>query len=153
MNSSLLIAVDRGALKAYAIEHPRDREAMPRLLETFQIADAHQRYQDKVTDQAGAFPSGGTGGQGNSIAERTTFDAETEARILRQLGQHIASLLNQYRPEHWSFAAASEINGAILQNLTPDLRARLERNVPKDLVRTSPENILAYFTQPAPEAE
>jgi hypothetical protein len=148
MNSSLLIAVDRGALKAYSVEHPRNREAMPRLLETFQIADAHQRYQDKVTDQAGAFPSGGTGGQGNSIAERTTLDAENEERILRQLGQHITGLLNQYRPEHWSFAAASEINEAILQNLSPDLRARLERNIPKDLVKTDPENILGYFVTP-----
>lgn len=122
---------------------------MPRLVETFQVADAHGRYQDKLTDQAGAFPNSGTGGQGNSIAEKMSFEAENEARIFRVIAGQISSLLNQRRPEHWSFAAPSEINGAILDNLAPGLRAHLERNVARDLVKIDPAQLLAHFDRAA----
>jgi len=145
MTSSLIIVTDRGSLKAYAVESTGYRSAMPRLLESFQIADAHGRYQDKLTDQAGAFPNGGTGGQGNSIAERMSMDAENQTRIFRLLAGQITSLLNQHRPEHWSFAAPSEINGAILDHLSPELRSHIERNVPRDLVKTQPSELLSHF--------
>jgi hypothetical protein len=145
MTSSLVIVTDRGALKAYAVESTGNRGAMLRLLESFQLADAHGRYQDKLTDQAGAFPSGGTGGQGNSIAERMSMDAENQTRIFRLLAGQITSLLKQYQPEHWSFAAPTEINGAILDNLSPELRSHIERNVPRDLVKTPPSELLSHF--------
>jgi hypothetical protein len=149
MTSSLLIVTDRGSFKAFALERTPTRGLMPRLLETFQIADAHGRYQDKVTDQAGAFPSGGTAGQGNSIAERMTFEAENETRIFRVIAAEITSLVNQRRPEQWSFAAPSEINGAILDHLKPEIRTRLEQNVPRDLVKVEPADLLAHFERMA----
>lgn len=149
MTSSLLIVTDRGSFKAYALEATPARGVMPRLLETFQIADAHGRFQDKVTDQAGAFPNGGTGGQGNSIAERMTIDAENQTRIFRVIAGEITSLLNQHRPEHWSFAAPAEINGAILDNVAPELREHLERNLPRDLVKIEPAELLAHFDRAA----
>lgn len=145
MNSSLLIVTDRGSFKAYALEPTVVRGTMPRLLQTFQIADAHGRYQDKVTDQAGAFPNSGTGGQGNSIAEKMSLEAENETRVFRIIADQITSLLHQHRPEHWSFAAPSEINRAILENLEPGLRVHLEKNVPQDLIKTSPSELLAHF--------
>jgi hypothetical protein len=149
MTSSLLIVTDRGFLKAYAVEATSNRSAMPRLLESFQVADAHGRYQDKLTDQAGAFPNGGTAGHGNSIAERMSMEAENETRIFRLLAGQITNLLNQLRPEHWSFAAPSEINGAILDNLSPELRSHLDRNVPRDLVKTQPAELLSHFDRAA----
>ena len=122
---------------------------MPRLLEAFQIADAHGRYQDKLTDQAGSFPAGGTGGQGNGVAERMSMESESDTRIFRLLAGQIKGLLNQHRPARWSFAAPSEINGAILDNLSPELRSHLERNVPRDLVKTAPSALLTHFQQAA----
>lgn len=149
MTSSLLIVTDRGSFKAYAVERTAQRGVMPRLLETFQIADAHGRYQDKVTDQAGAFPADGTAGQGNGMAERMTMETENEARINRLIAQQITSLLHQHQLENWSFAAPSEINGAILDNLSPDLRARLENNLPRNLVKIDPVDLLAHFERAA----
>ncbi len=134
-------------MKAYEVEATPTRGPMPRLVETFQLADAHGRYQDKFTDQAGAFPKGGSAGKANSIAERQGIEAETEARLFRQLGEHIVSLLRAHNPARWSFAAPSEINGAILSSLPPEWNERLDFNAKRDLINTLPAELLAHFTR------
>jgi hypothetical protein len=145
MTSSLLIVTDRGTFKAYTLEPTPQRGAAPRLREAFDIRDAHGRYEDKVTDQAGAFPAGGTGGQGNSIAEHMSFEMETDARIFRVIAGEITSLLNQHQPRSWSFAAPAEINDAILDRVEPSWRGHLERNVARDLVKIAPSDLLRHF--------
>lgn len=149
MTASFLIVTDRGCLKAFAVEKTPTRGRFPRLLETFEVPDARSRYQDIVSDQAGAFPTGGAIGQGTATGERLSFDAENSHRALRLLAERITTLLRQHEPERWSFAAPSEINGAILNGIVPELRTRIDRNVTRDLVKTPPNELLPYFALPA----
>ncbi|HEV7869357.1 MAG TPA: host attachment protein [Chthoniobacteraceae bacterium] len=145
LNASLIIIADRGSLKAFAVEETAAHGRAPRLLETHQIADAHGRFQDKYSDGAGAFPNGGSNGQGNSIAERQGLMEETDHRILRELAGHITLLLKEHQPERWAFAAPSQINGAILDELTPEQRRNLSHNLKRDLVRTDAHDLLSRF--------
>jgi hypothetical protein len=140
-----IIVADRGLLKAYAVENTPARPAMPRLIGTLHLSEPHQRYAEKFSDQAGSFPNGGTGGQGNSVAERMTLDAEGEMRAFRRIAEEITALLQTHRPERWAFAAPSEINGAILNGLKPEWKERLSRNIPRDLVKIAAPELLAHF--------
>lgn len=142
---SFIIVADRGSVKAYDIEQTPARRLTTRLVETLRVEEAHGRYEDKVTDQAGGFPAGGTGGQGNAIAERMTLESENEMRSFRHVAEHMTKLLEERRPERWGFAAPSEINGAILDGLAPELRARLVRNVRSDLTNTPADELLSHF--------
>ncbi len=55
--TSLIIVTDRGSLKAYKVSETPTRGPHLQLVQAFDTTDAHGRYQDKLTDQAGAFPA------------------------------------------------------------------------------------------------
>ena len=90
--TSLIIVTDRGTLKAYKVNDTPTRGPSLQLVQAFDTTDAHGRYQDKLTDQAGAFPSGAAPGQMNSIAERTGIDNENDRRLCKQLADNIAEV-------------------------------------------------------------
>ena len=146
--STLLIVADRGNFKAFEVRLTLNRGSALHLLEAFAIPEAHGRFKDKYTDDAGSFPNTGTLGQGNSTAERQKLLAETETRIFRNLAGRISELLRQHHPERWHFAAPSEINGAILDGLEPGLRAHLGQNVKSDLIHTPTADLLEHFEKP-----
>ena len=56
--TSLIIVTDRGSLKAYKVGETPTRGASLTLTQAFDTTEAHGRYQDKLTDQAGRFPTG-----------------------------------------------------------------------------------------------
>ena len=92
--TSLIIVTDRGSLKAYRVRETPDRGAGLQLVQSFETTDAHGRFQDKLTDQAGSFPvstgdnmSGG-GRHQNAIAER---------REWRKMIAHIRQLADSIR--------------------------------------------------------
>ena len=92
--TSLIVVTDRGSLKAYRVNETPNRGASLHLVQAFEITDAHGRYDDKLTDQAGRFPvSDGNGRHANSIAERTALETENERRICKQLAEHIAEII------------------------------------------------------------
>jgi hypothetical protein len=142
---SFLIIADRGCLKAFSVDKTAERGSVPRLVETFKFPDAHGRFQDKVTDQAGGFPNGGSAGQGNSIAEEQNFESEMDLRVLRQVAERITSVLREHQPDAWSFAAPAEINRALVEGLDKDLQEKLHGNLQKDLIHTEPSELLARF--------
>ena len=145
MKSELLIVADRAHMKVYTVEKPSGRAPMPHLVEDFTVDEVHDRYADRYTDEAGAFPDAGTLGQGNSIAERMTLEAEHEMRYFRKLASHLEEIVRTHQPERWSFAAPSEINGAILDGVPSECRKTLVQNVPKDLVNQPVAGLLAHF--------
>lgn len=145
MNTELLIVADRGQLKAYTVNHPGGRDAMPELVDNLTIEEARNDFADRFTDQAGAFPDGATRGQGNSMAERLPLREEEETRIFRKLAEHVEKVVRQHDPARWSFAAPSEINGAILDGVADDCRKTLAQNVPKDLVKIPVAELLGHF--------
>ena len=73
--TSLIIVADRGEIKAYRVKKTPNRGANLQLVQALDLTDAHGRYGDKLTDQAGRFPvSDGNGRHANSIAERTALE-------------------------------------------------------------------------------
>jgi hypothetical protein len=143
--SPIIIVVNRGTLKAYELEQVPMHGWVPRLLDETIFAEAHGRYRDKFSDQAGAFPATGTLGYATALAERHGMETEGEARLFKHIGEQVSELLRKHQPERWSFAAASEINLGILEHVAPEWRERLARNIKSDLVKVPVRSLLQHF--------
>jgi len=129
-------------LIAYAVEKTV-RGPAPHVVEAIDFVQAHKRLGEQVTDKAGAFPA--SHGQATGAAERMTLETELDLRSFRAVADWITKLLDRHRPETWGFAAPSEINGAILDELRPELRQRLESNVCRDLTNIPAGELLDHF--------
>jgi hypothetical protein len=145
--SSLIIVADRGSLKAYKVNDTPTRGPSLRLVQAFDITDAHGRMGDKLTDMAGGFPvgDGGNGRHMNSIAERTQLETETQRRINRQLVDEIVKVVNNEGAVGWSFAAPAAIHGAIVDQLPAAVRDRIVEHVKSDLVKTESAKLASHF--------
>jgi hypothetical protein len=142
--TSLIIVTDRGSLKAYKVSKTPTRGPHLQLVQAFDTTDAHGRYQDKLTDQAGASASGAPG-QMNSIAERTGIDTENDRRIFRQLAGSITEIAEREGKDGWSFAAPASIHSAVVDLLPPAVRDKIVENVKSDLVKIEPAKLPAHF--------
>jgi hypothetical protein len=145
--ASIVITADRGSLKAYQVNETPTRGASLKLIQAFDITEAHGRLLDKVTDQAGRFAvtesAGAHRGQA-SIAE-SKLENETGRRINKELADQIAKVVNGSGKEGWAFAAAPEIHSAIV-NLLPDrVRNRIVEHVKSDLVKVEPAKLANHF--------
>ncbi len=145
--TSLIIVADRGSLKAYRVDETPTRGPSLRLIQAFDLMDAHGKLIDKVTDLAGRFPvSDGVGGRhANSIAERTQLETETDRRIHKQLADQIVKIIDRSGKEGWSFAAPAEIHGAIVDLLPRAARDRIVEHVKSDLVKIEPAKLPSHF--------
>ena len=146
--SSLVIVTDRGGLKAYRVSETPTRGPSLRLVQAFNITDAHGRLVDKVSDSAGRFPV--TNGAGphhgaGSIAERTQLATEMDRRIHKELADQITKIVSLDGKEGWSFAAPAEIHGAIVDLLPGAVRDRIVEHVKSDLVKVEPAKLVSRF--------
>lgn len=150
-STSLIIVTDRGSLKAYKVNETPNRGAGLQLVQAFETTDAHGRYQDKLTDQAGRFPvgdGGGAAGSGrhmNGIAERQGLEAENDRRIFKQLADNITEVVNREGSEGWSFAAPASIHSAVVDLLPARVRDRIVEHVKSDLVNIELANLPQHF--------
>jgi protein required for attachment to host cells len=143
--TSLIIVTDRGTLKAYKVNETPTRGPSLKLVQAFDTTDAHGRYQDKLTDQAGASASGATPGQMNSIAERTGIDNENDRRIVKQLADSITDVVAREGKDGWSFAAPASIHSAVVEQLPAEVRDRIVEHVKSDLVKIEPAKLPSHF--------
>jgi hypothetical protein len=145
--TSLIIVTDRGNLKAYKVDERPARGAGLRLVRAFETTDAHGRYQDKLTDQAGRFPAGdtGSGRHQNAIAERQGMETENDRRIFKQLAESIADVVQKEGGEGWSFAAPASIHSAVTDLLPLEVRERIVEHVKSDLVNIEPSDLHNHF--------
>lgn len=142
--TSLIIVTDRGTLKAYTVNDTPNRGPSLKLVQAFDTTDAHGRYQDKLTDQAGASSSGAPG-QMNSIAERTGIDNENDRRIVKQLADSITEVVEREGKDGWSFAAPASIHSAVVEQLPVEVRDRIVEHVKSDLVKIEPAKLPSHF--------
>ena len=149
--ASLVVVADRGSVKAYKVNETPNRGPGLQLLRAFELTDAHGRYQDKLTDQAGRFPvgdGGGAAGSGrhmNAIAERQGLETENDRRIFKQLAENIAEVVKSEGAEGWSFAAPAQIHSAIVDLLPQVVRDRIVEHVHADLVNIEMANLPQRF--------
>ena len=141
--------MDLGCLKAYRLEnhHPNKAPHLA-LVEEFNSADAHEKLVDKVTDLSGRFPrrAGVANARGAmSDGERHNIKLELRKRLVRQLARRLNALARSKDVERCLLAASREINHQLLEELEPQVRAKIEKNVPADLTKLDRAEILRHF--------
>lgn len=145
--SSLVIVADRGSLKAYQVGETPTRGPSLKLIQAIDLADAHGKLTDKLTDAAGRFAvteNAGSPRGGASIGERK-LETEIDRRIYKQLAEQIAKIVQHDGVEGWSFAAAPEIHGAVVDLLPAAVRDRIVEHVKSDLVKVEPAKLSSHF--------
>ena len=136
---ALLILTDRGKLAAY--KTTENDSLVP--LDTTTFDEGNLKISEIVTDQAGAFPT--TGGIATASYESLPLKAELEVRSFRKIRGKIADILDHENPGSWGFAAPSEINGAILDDLDEKYKKKLQTNLKLDLTNSPPKDVLKAF--------
>lgn len=145
--TSLVIVADRGSLKAYQVNETPTRGPSLKLVQAFDITDAHGKFIDKVTDLAGRFPvtEGAGAHRGPTSIAQSKLQTETERRINKELADQIAKIINGSGQEGWSFAAPAEIHSAIVGLLPGRIRDRIVEHVKSDLVKIEPAKLASHF--------
>ena len=143
--TSLIIVADRGSLKAYRVNETPTRGPSLKLVQAFDVTDAHGKLIDKVTDLAGRYAaSDGAGMHQASIAE-TKLETETERRINKQLADQITKIAKSDGIDGWSFAAPPSCHNAIVELIAADVRNRIVEFVKSDLVKVEPAKLGSHF--------
>jgi hypothetical protein len=147
--STLVILTDLGTFKAFEVE--RDGlTSTTRLkpVETKKIIEGDDRIGGQVTDQAGQFrkSKGRFAVNGDrSDGEQHNIWLENHRRSEKEVAERISELLSDGQFESCYLAAASEINNRIIEHLTPEARAKIEKNLHCDLVNVPKDEVLERF--------
>jgi Protein required for attachment to host cells len=146
MKSTLLVVTDLACLKAYRVENGQPHRAPHlELVEEFNNPGAHGRLVDKVTDLAGRFPRAAGAMVGMSDGERHNIERESRKRLVRQLAQRLNVLARDPKVEQCLLAASREINHQLLAELEPQVRAKIQKNLPADLTKVEAAELLRHF--------
>jgi len=128
--SSLIIAADRGSLRAYRVEETPTRGVHLELVQAFEVTDvmnaASMRHRTPMTD----WPQ---------------LEAEMDRRICQELATEIAKIVEHNAGERWSFAAPESIYAKIIEYLPPGIRERIVEHVETDLVKLPPAALVSHF--------
>lgn len=147
--NTLVVLTDLGTFKAFALEQD-GLSSTPRLqpVETKRIVEGDDRIGGQVTDEAGQFrkSKGRSAVNGDrSDGEQHNIWLENHRRSEKEIAEAISDLLQDGRFESCYFAASSEINNRILEHLTPQARAKIEKNLHCDLVNVPKNEVLERF--------
>jgi hypothetical protein len=148
MKNTLVVVADLGCLKAFRLENGVTQTPRLELVEQFDVPDAHDRLIERVTDLSGRFHRGATKpGNGNvtSDGERHNIELEQRKRMVRQLASRLNSLARTQEVERCLLAVSREINHQLVDELEPEVRAKIEKNLTADLTKLERADILKRF--------
>jgi len=148
MKNTLVVVVDLGCLKAFKLENGVGRTPRLELVEQFDNPDAHDRLGERVTDLSGRFTRGAAkpaNGNGMSDGERHNIELEQRKRLVRELARRLNSLAGNKEIECCFLAASREINHQLVEELEPQVRAKIEKNLSVDLTKFECADILGRF--------
>jgi len=80
-----------------------------------------------------------------SDGERHNIELESRKRMVRQLAQRVNALARTKDVDACLLAASREINHQLLEELEPQVRAKIEKIVPADLTKLEQSEILRHF--------
>ncbi len=151
---TIIIAVDLGHFKAYKVGKTKLGNSKMQLIESYDSIEAHGKLLDRITDQAGRFRLGGGKGsaaKAKGYGEPHNIELEEEKRLIKLLARDINTIMTREKCDTWCFAAPAEINGRILDNLQPEVKAKLGKNVICNLSRSRKMEILDRFDMCQPQ--
>jgi hypothetical protein len=149
MKNKLLIVTDLGLLKAYRCEMSPSQTARLEPLREVVLEEASTRFDDKVTDVAGRRSGPTQRDWGAPIADDHNLRLETRRRVIKDIAQQIQQLVQREENEGVWLAADPEINPRILEELPPPIRSRIEKIVPRDLIKAGEKELIGHFLEPA----
>lgn len=159
MSEHYIVTLDQGHLRIYA-ERRSPEQYTPGLeqVEAMDFPAGRESYTDRDADMAGRFSSSkhqgvapgapggnGVGRTGMSIDERLPMKNEMNRRRAQELAAEVDHFLSSRADATWDFAAGPELHRAVLELLSPKVRQRLRRALPKDLVNQRPSELRAQF--------
>jgi len=157
MSEHYIVTLDQGHLKIYG-ERVAPGQFTPGLqqVQAMDFPLGKRNYTERDTDQAGRFSSSknqaaspgapAKGARaGMSIDERLPMQREEVRRRARELADQIEHFFQQHPDASWDYAAGPELNGTVLEMISPALRQRLRRSVAKDLVNQRVDEVRAHF--------
>ena len=149
MKNTLVVVTDLGCFKAFKLENNQgNRSPRLELLEEVKNEQAHERLVERVTDLAGRFPRGAAKSNATrpmSDGERHNIELESRKRLVRQMAGRFNSLARPKEIERCLLAASKEIKTQFLDELDPEVRAKIEKLVPADLTKIQSAQIMSHF--------
>jgi len=142
----LIIAVDLGHFKAYKVSTDPPGSPKIQLVESYDSIEGHGKLSEKVSDGAGRFGmSGGKNGAAKGYGEPHNIELEAEKKAAKLIAKDIAAIIGREGIKKWWFAAAHKLNSLIMENLEPDLKAKMDKNINSNLTKTNKSEILKHF--------
>jgi hypothetical protein len=150
--SEIIVTVDLGAMNAFEIIKDPLKIASDKLetLKSQVITEPRAKASEKFSDTAGRFyQGGGTGGTTAGFGEPHNVELESEKRTIKRIAEDINQLIREKDCDKWFLAADRSINNQIIEQLNPDVKAKLKKNVAANLTKTPKSEIMDYFVERA----
>jgi len=145
VKTKLLIVTDLGVLKAYEVVLTPMHTPRLEPLDQVVLEAARHRVVDTVTDLAGRHVAPTHKNWGAPVTDDHNLKLETRHRLIRRIAGHIGQLIRRNDYEGCWLAAHKEINHQILDELPKSIRARVEKNLPRDLTKAGQKELLEHF--------
>ena len=153
MNTKLIIAADRGLLRAYReVRGFADQQPHLELIDELKPDAAHEKLSEQVSDRAGRFPRGSGAGHipGDlSAGERLNLEAEQSRRLIELLAARINALLEDDDVTRCSLAASAPMHKQLLDALSPKARGKVSQLLASNLAKTEPGELPVHFARAA----
>lgn len=155
MNDHFIVAIDHGHLRIF-VERTGLGQSAPALdqVQAMDFPQGRASYTDRDTDMAGRFqnskhqasgPGHPAARTGMSIDERLPMQREEARRRAKELAAEIDAFFRQRPRASFDFAAGPDLNGTVLDLLSPEVRQRIRRSIAKDLVNQRADEIRGHF--------
>jgi protein required for attachment to host cells len=142
MNEKLLLLADLGHVKAYRLNLSPARGTPSLQLVDEWHTEATEHLSDGITDQFGRYRKAMNE---RSDGEEHNLELERRHRAARNIARRIGELTKEV--DSWYFAAPSEINRTVLEEMDEGTRAKIEKNVPADLTKVTSDQIIKHFCE------
>jgi len=149
MKRTILIIADLGNFDVYQCDDdPLHSGVQLELINAFETMDARGKRANTLTPmekrsarQANNPRLDATGSDG----EQHNMQLEKQKRLIRQMACRIADHLKDDEVERCFLAIPQEINNRVIESIAPDLREKIEKNVPRDLTHLRKGEIIRHF--------
>ena len=147
--SKLVVLTDLGTFKAFKLEKDAVSTS-PRLevVDAWESIYGDDRISRRLSDQAGQFGKGSKSfAAHNDMAngERHNIELENRRRSVKEISHKLSDLLDKGEFDGCYLAASDEINSTIVESLAPKARAKIEKNLHRNLVNADRQEILNQF--------
>ncbi len=147
MEKIIIITADLGHFKIYRItKNPLEKSPGITLIESYDSIDGHGKLGEKLSDAAGRFRRGGRKEEAaKGSGERHNIKLETEKRLIKMIAKDIGTHVVSEKCDKWFLAAARKINRQIVENLKPEIKDKMSKNLSADLTKVKKSEILGHF--------